>query len=74
LYAGENFADKAQLKKSSVCGRFKSHALFFFLRSEKKYFLVIGRMLGSNFLELLTPWLEARELACGCLKLFLANF
>jgi hypothetical protein len=48
--------------------------LFFFLRSEKKYFLVIGRMLGSNFLELLTPWLEATELACGCLKLFLANF
>jgi hypothetical protein len=31
-------------------------------------------MLGSKILELFTPWLEARELACGCLKLFLANF
>jgi hypothetical protein len=53
-----------------------SKVMLFFFSSEVKrsIFLVIGRMLGSNFLELLTPWLEARELACGCLKLFLANF
>ncbi len=49
--------------------------LFFFPSEVKRnIFLVIGRMLGSNFLKLLTPWLEARELASGCLKLFLANF
>jgi hypothetical protein len=60
--------------ESSVCGGFKSHALFFSSEVKRSIFLVIGRMLGSNFLELLTPWLEARELACGCLKLFLANF